>query len=177
LCVEMMTPAPSRAMVSPAKGSFVVVSNERRRCYWRPWIEEKHPVNRPHQSAKGAGLATRRASPVELDAARVARPDRWRLVGVILWSSLTLSVRDALRRVIPTFYPMRDAPGNGRQGQTSPPVYTGAGLSWPKAGACPSGRQSRRRGSGCGRAQGTSCPLNAAGVGSFRPGDGVESVL
>ena len=84
------------------------------------------PVNRTSPvRLRGRSYQPARDWPVELDARRLARPVRRRLVGVILHSrcTLPLSGRSIARRVIPTFYPIRlgrpvSAADWGRCGQT-----------------------------------------------------------
>jgi len=68
------------------------------------------PVNRTSPvRLRGRSYQPARDWPVELDARRLARPVRRRLVGVILHSRCTLPWfgRSIARRVIPTFYPIR----------------------------------------------------------------------
>ena len=110
--------------------------------------------------------------PVELDARRLARPVRRRLVGVILHARCTLpfSGRSIARRVIPTFYPIRlgrpvSVADWGRCGQTLDVQHRRP--SCFKAGEAHHNERNPVHG-GSVRSGGS---FNLAGVGSFEPGN------
>ena len=132
-----------------------------------------HSVNRNSPfRLRGRFYQPSRDRPVELDARRLARPVRRRLVGVILHSRCTLPWfgRSIARRVIPTFYPIRlgrpvSAADWGRCGQTFDVQHRRP--SCFKAGEAHQNERNPVHG-GSVRTGGS---FNLAGVGSFEPGN------
>lgn len=84
----------------------------------------RHPVNRVTTRLRGKLTTCMASNPKKPDATRVARPDSWRLHGVI--ASHRVGRREA---VIPWFYPIgRPAIDAGRQGRTSLGMWTPFGV-------------------------------------------------
>ena len=131
-----------------------------------------HSVNRNSPfRLRGRFYQPSRDRPVELDARRLARPVRRRLVGVILLPRFTLPWfgRNIARRVIPTFYPIClgwpvSATDWGRCGQTFDARHRRPTCF--KAGEAHHNERNPVHGG-----PGSMTSFNLAGVGSFEPGD------